>query len=301
MHRHRERSVWCGLMLGLLAFCLALPVRAAGDVYIYPRPESPRDTRYAYEWALLAAALDASSPEYGPYVMQPSAMPMNQARAAQELQTGRGHITVFARGTLPELEASLLPLRIPLDKGLLGYRIFLIRAEDQPRFAAIRTLGELRRLAAGQLDTWEDVRILRSASFPVVTGSDYEGTFKMLGDRRFDFFPRGPDEAYREYDERHAAEHGLAVEKTLMLHYRSARYFFFPRSPDGQRLAARVKLGLTRMQKNGRFDALFRQYKGALIERAGLRQRRIFDIGSGGMSPQTPFLQKELWYDPLTD
>ncbi|WP_267876184.1 hypothetical protein [Duganella rivi] len=36
-----------------------------------------------------------------------------------------------------ELEQQYVPVRLPVDKGLLGYRLFLIRGADLPRFAAV--------------------------------------------------------------------------------------------------------------------------------------------------------------------
>ena len=39
-----------------------------------------------------------------------------------------------------------LPVRIPIRKGILGYRIFLIRKQVREKFAKITTLDELKQL-----------------------------------------------------------------------------------------------------------------------------------------------------------
>ena len=43
----------------------------------------------------------------------------------------RGSLTVMYLGTRPEFEKELMPVRIPVDKNLGGYMVFLIRKEDE--------------------------------------------------------------------------------------------------------------------------------------------------------------------------
>jgi hypothetical protein len=67
-----------------------------------------------------------------------------------------------------------------VDRGLLGYRLLLIRADDQARFAKVRTLDDLRHLRAGLGKGWADVNIFEASGVEVVEGSNYEGLFGML-------------------------------------------------------------------------------------------------------------------------
>ena len=56
------------------------------------------------------------------------------------------------------------------------------------------------------------------------------------------------------------------------------------------------------MLKDGSFDAHFLRYKGALIERAHLKSRRVFHIDNPFLSPETQatrIARPEIWYDPL--
>lgn len=267
---------------------------------VYPRTESAGDTQYLYDYELLRLALEKTIAEYGSYEMRESAAAMNQARAADEIVAGSGKVNIFSRSTSIEHEALMLPVRIPIDKGLISYRVFLIRAGDQPRFASVRSLDELRVFSVGSFITWADTNILRNGGFNVVTGDSYEGLFKMLVAQRFDFFSRSVDEAYREYDERREQLPDLKVEDTLLLFFPTTRYFFVQRSAAGVQLAKRVERGLNQMVRDGSFDSLFRQYKGPLIERAGLMSRRLFRIPNPYLSPETPLDRSELWYDPLT-
>ncbi|WP_420474881.1 hypothetical protein [Noviherbaspirillum sp. ST9] len=254
-----------------------------------------------YDYDLLRLALEKTRSVYGPYELRPSDVGMSQARAAEEIHSGSGKVNIFARSTAVEHETRMLPVRIPLDKGLISYRVFLIRGGDQWRFSSIRTLDDLRKLSVGSFPTWTDTRVLRDAGFNVVTGESYEGLFRMLVANRFDFFSRSVDEAYREYDERKDALPAMKVEEGLLLYFPTTRYFFLQRSPEGERYAARVEQGLNQMIKDGSFDVLFKKYKEPLIERANLRHRRIFRIPNPYLSRETPLSRRELWYDPLVD
>ena len=293
------------LAAGLLAaagWFFATAATAAPTVFIYPRSESAVDSQVVYDYELLREALEATAGTHGPYELRPSAPAMNQARAADEIAAGSALVNVFARSTTLEHEQRLLPVRIPIDKGLISYRVFLIRADMQPKFAAVNSLDELRTYSVGSYATWADTRILREAGFKVVTGDSYEGLFRMLVARRFDFFSRSADEALREFDERRDLLPEMRVEENLLLHFPTTRFFFVQRSEEGTRLAARIEAGLNRMIRDGSFDALFLKYKGPLIERAHLKTRKTFAIDNPLLSPETQATRRqrpELWFDPV--
>jgi hypothetical protein len=273
---------------------------AHATVVIYPRSESPLDTQYVYDYELLRKALDATVSSHGPYELRASDVGMNQAWAGDEIAAGSGRVNIFARSTAAEHEQRFLPVRIPLDKGLVSWRVFLIRGDMQEKFAGIDTLKELQAYSVGSFPTWADTRILAAGGFKVVTGDSYEGLFKMLVDRRFDFFSRSADEAYREWDERRARLPDMKVEQHLLLHFPTTRFFFVQRSDEGSKLAARIEEGLNRMIADGSFEAHFQRYKGPLIARARLKARRVFHIDNPYMSAETRAMRKarpELWFE----
>ena len=300
--RKDRRAILASLraVAGLVAAASAIALADPTPV-IYPRAVSPNDSQYAYDYELLRLALEKTQAKYGPYRLRPSDIPMNQARAAEEVVGGSGLVNVFARSTSIEHEDRMLPIRIPLDKGLVSYRLFLIRAEDQPKFSAVRTLDDLRKFSAGSFVTWSDTRILRDGGFQVVTGDNYEGLFRMLMAGRFDFFSRSVDEAFREIEERQAVLPDMRIEDSILLYFPTTRYFFVQRSPAGEALAKRIEDGLNRMIADGSFDAHFRSHKGAAIARANLKKRKLFRIPNSHLSPETPLARRELWYDALAD
>jgi ABC-type amino acid transport substrate-binding protein len=266
--------------------------------YVYNAPESSRDRRYEYHWEILRAALERTSPKYGPYALVPS-VGMTEARQTSELMAASGRITVMYLGTTPTLEHALVPVRIPVDKNLGGYNVFLIHRDDAARFARIRTLDELMRVKVGLGLGWIDVDILRSNQFQVVTGSSYEGLFHMAANRRFDGFLRAAVEVEEELEARHAELPELVIEETLLLYYQLPMYFWFSHTPAGEKLAERVRDGMLEMIEDGSYDRIFLRYQGDKIARLKLKSRRLFKIENRYLVPETPFADRRLWFDPM--
>ncbi|MDK2126846.1 type 2 periplasmic-binding domain-containing protein [Parachitinimonas caeni] len=285
------------LTAGLGLACSPLLAAAEFSDIVYPGPESQLDSRNDFYWVLLGAALKRTAERFGPYRLRPSDMQMNGRRIMHELE--RGTIQIAARATNPALEQQYLPIRIPLDKGMLGYRVFLIRREMQQKLDQVKTLEALRGFSIGQAETWIDVSILRSAGFNVITGATYEGLFGMLDARRFDLLCRSVIEAPVELDERRNLLPDLAIEKQVLLYYPLPRYFFVRRTAQGELLARRVETGLNLMLADGSFDKIFKNYLDPIEQRLQLTKRRLFRIPNPELTPETPLDRKELWYNPL--
>jgi ABC-type amino acid transport substrate-binding protein len=287
-------------LLGLAASAGTTATQPPGVMtYVHHPPESASDVRYLYHWEVLRTALEKTQSEWGPYRMLASER-MTERRQAHELKNATGKLTVMYLSTTPDLESHLIPVRIPVDRNLGGYCVFLIRQGEEQRFAAVRTLDDLRRFRYGLGLGWVDVDILRANGFPVVTGSSYDGLFEMLVNRRFDVFLRAAVEVLDEHEQRKPALPGLRIEPSLILYYPLPMYFWFPRTAEGGRLAARAEAGMRAMIADGTYDRIFDKYQRRKIERLRLKQRRVFRIGNPFLGPQTPFADKRLWFDLQT-
>jgi hypothetical protein len=276
------------------------PAPAAGVmVYRYNAPESQLDRRYDYHWKILQTALERTREKWSDYRMEPAVF-MSEQRQSFELMNATGKLTVMYLGTTPEFEKRLVPIRIPVDKNLGGYMVFLIRKEDQARFSAITTLDELRKLKIGLGLGWVDVDILRHDGFTIVTGSDYDGLFHMLANGRFDAFSRAAVEILDEYAERKEQIPSMHIEESLLLYYPLPMYFWFSRTPEGQKLADRAREGMLAMIADGTYDKIFMEYQRHKIDQLHLKDRRIFEVENPLLGPETPFSDKRLWFDPRT-
>jgi ABC-type amino acid transport substrate-binding protein len=267
--------------------------------YRHNAPESAFDRRYEYHWKILETALEKTTGKYGAYKLESGEF-MTEQRQVFELKNKTGKLTVLYLGTTPEMEQELIPVRIPVDKNLGGYCVFLTRPELLQRFAGVTSLGDLRHFTFGLGLGWIDVDILRSNRFRVVTGSSYEGLFEMAENGRFDAFLRSATEVIDEYESRKAEFPRLCIEPGLGLYYPMPMYFWFSKTAEGQRLAGRAEAGMRIMIADGSFDRIFSQYQDAKIRQLDLKHRRFLKIANPLLGPETPLGDSKLWFDPAT-
>ncbi|WP_181263196.1 hypothetical protein [Pseudomonas aeruginosa] len=171
---------WLALLFGLLAWHAG-----AGERVIYPRHSEGRNPE-PYVVELLQLALARSG---GDYRLEPSAQPMPQSRAQLRLEQDDPGLQVMWAQSRDDLEETLLPIRIPIYRGLIGWRIPLVSAANKDILASARTLDDLRRLRFGQRQDWADTPILRANGLEVKTSQNYESLFRMLDAGRFEVFP----------------------------------------------------------------------------------------------------------------
>ncbi|MFL6658066.1 MAG: substrate-binding periplasmic protein [Massilia sp.] len=279
------QSVWRVI---LLAACLSCaPLAVADNVVHYPRPESAPDERSRYTQRLLELVLERANP---PYRLELNPLRMQQGRAIALLKSGEG-IDVLSTMTSNEREQEMLPIRIPIDKGLIGWRLLLIKKDQVGKFGAVKTLNALKRLNAGQGNDWPDLRILRENGMSVYGTSNYASLFSMLESDRIDYFPRAISEIWAELE---LHQEQLTVEPTIVLHYPTAIYYFVRK--DNTKLAEDIRTGLEAMIADGSFERLFQEYFGETIRRSRLKDRRVFELRNPLMPPQLPIERKSLWF-----
>jgi hypothetical protein len=293
----------CFLRLLLMACVLAyVPSSTARESmrYIHAAPEIPGDIRATYFWELLAAALETNRDKYGDYEVITYPTPMSHLRTLAELEAGdQGRVNVFVPATNPDLESNLTPVRLPVEKGLLGYRMFLIMPETQEKLDKVRNADDLRRFTIGQSKPWTDTKILEANHFQVSIGNDYTSLFMMLGSRRFDIFSRGIDEIAQEWRLQKNKVPGLTIEHSLILHYPMPRYYFFPKTEQGEKLARRLEDGLRRLASSGEFERRYQAYKQRMLADVDLSGRRVLEIPNPLLSSPIP-LSDKTWWDDLS-
>jgi hypothetical protein len=225
------------LTLGLFAVFTQVWATTTTDV-TYPAYETATDSRFNDLIEILRVALEKTVPEFGPFELAPSRARMNEQRYLAELKNGQW-INVAWSSTSVEKENELLPLRIPLRKGLLGYRIALIAKEGQVKIDAVHEIGDLKKLIIGQGRGWGDVQLYQSNGIHV-TETEYSNLFKMTNEGRIDMFPRGIGEVFAEFAVHDKDNPNLVIEKNLLIYYPWPYYFFF--NKDNAALQHRIDL-----------------------------------------------------------
>ena len=264
----------------------------AATTVFYPREVIPNDPHWEYPLRLLDLGLKKSG---GHYALRPSVQGgMLQGRAILALERGDPGITLLWTMTDKEREAKLLPIRIPIYKGLIGWRIPLVRAANRDLLKQVKTKSDLVQFTAGQGHDWPDTAILQANGLTVMTSSHYAGLFGMLGLGRFDYFPRSVAEIWDEIATTNTP--GIVVDSHIVLHYPAAFYYFV--SKKNPQLAKDLDRGLNLAIADGSFDALFNEYQGDIIARANIKGRTIIRMSNPNLPPETPLHRKELWLNP---
>lgn len=274
--------------------------RAESTDLVYPPPEAVGDERHLYYWQLLDAALAANRDKYGDYTTRAYGSPMTFQRGVAEVESGNGRVNIVSRATNLDLEKRLLPIRISLDKGLLGFRMFLIMPETQARLDQVRTAEELKQqFTIGQSASWTDVQVLQAAGFKLVLADGYQPLFSMLGSRRFDLFARGIIEIEAELRANRESVPEMVIDKRILLHYPMPRYFFVARTAEGKRLAERIEDGLLRLRRSGEFERRYQNWKKLVLRNLQISDRLLIKLPNPELSPEAP-LDDKYWWDSLS-
>lgn len=284
----------CTLFTALCCLLLAGTTARAVERVVTNPVESALDRRFDYQMALLRQAMERTVDSHGPYTIERHPVFLSRNRALKEVEAGR--ITVFEAPTRSEWEEALIPVRVPLRRGILGYKLFLIRAEDQPAFAKVRTLDDLEAFRMGQGSQWTVTLALRKLGFSILGSDSYEQLFDLLMKGRIDYFPRSINEVFVEHEDRRELYPNMAVERALALYLPLPSYFFV--SPDRPDLAERLEAGLMAMMEDGSFERTFREHNQEYLAKAKLGQRRVFRLSNPDLPMGTPLETKSFWHTP---
>ena len=273
------------LVLAATVALSTISVAALADPEILYYPKRAESPRWNYALGLVHLALQESGSDY---VLLPTVDEMSQTRAARELELG--NIDFIWTGTSAEYEQRFRPVRIPVLRGLDGYRICVIDPERQSAFSAVQSLDDLKQLTIGQDPGWSDVRILEAAGLKVVT-APYDALPDMVERDRYDCFLRGAHEAPNE-----VAKHPtLAVENDLLIVYPFTSFFFVNKTDAA--LADALEAGLKKAYEDGRFMRHFNSHPAirAIFDEGRIEQRRRFDIPNPFLTDETRAIPDQYW------
>lgn len=248
--------------------------------------EQPSD----YFTTLLVMALDASKADNEVIDIIFSPRDYAQARWINMLQNDKSNFVIWTM-TDKEREQQLRPIRIPLFKGLFGYRVLLIREPEQARFDQVKTVADLAKLLGGQGTHWPDTTILQANGLRLTTAETTESLFRMMNAKRFDYFPRGISEAWFELLQR--KETNLAVEENILLYYPADIYFFV--NKENEALAQRIEKGMEALIDNGKFDQFFYNHPRVSSGLERLKNRHIIQLKNPYLPEETPVNNPRYW------
>lgn len=231
------------------------------------------DNTHAFYHALLSEALAAGNK---PVEIEKRA-DVPQPRISSMLEDGGLDVHWFVQST--ERDQKYVGVDVPLTNGLIGQRVFLIRAADQAKYTAVSSVADLKatNFVAGFGQGWFDVAVWKANGLAVHEQSgDWRTLYKMVaaGDRKVDYLSRGVTEIVPEA----AANPELVIEKNLLLVYeRDFRFYLAPKNKD---YAKPLESGLKLLLQNGRHAALMKAHFGETLQTLGVEGRRKITLAT---------------------
>lgn len=243
-------------------------------------------SRQQYEREILDATLGATVATKGPYTIVESREDYPLAEDEASVFRSKGFDifgTVAGNQKLAREQKILIPL--PLMKGILGYRILIIRNADAAKFAAIKSAADLKKLRMGIPDTWADAGLFRHNGYPVVEKGSFDDLFQRLEANEFDYVTFGANEVTSVFAGRAAKSGKLIIEPSLLVYYPFPLVFYV--NPQQPALADRITHGLQTIGANGELDKIFNRFYGDLLGQLHLAERTRITL-------ENPILPKEM-------
>lgn len=281
-------------MIRVVLACITLllsSTQASGALWTitYPRPLDDSDERSQYPIALLKLALDKTGVNYE---LRPSDRILLTGKAMRQLRENR-EVNVVWSMTDSQREKDLTAIRIPIAKGLIGLRVFVVNQDKASKFEDVMSLTDIRKLVPVQGEEWPDTKILQANGFNVFTVPEFREAYDMIKQGKGDFFPRSVIEVDAELAEE-GRRSNLFLEPNMALYYPTAMYYFV--SSSNKTLARLIETGLNRAIDDGSFESLFQTTYSPILERLNMQERNVFTLENPLLPVETPLNDNRLWY-----
>ncbi len=200
---------------------------------------------------------------------------ITQGRALKELNN-HDALDLTWSVTTKERERSLIPIRIPLYQGFIGWRVFVINKNNQEKFSDIDNVEQLSQLLAIQRFDWPDYQIFIENNLTVDGSLPFSQMYKAIENGLADYFPRSVLEVTRELKALNSNQ--LVVERSLLLKYPSSYYFFVGK--NNTELAECIEKGFEIALADGSYQLLFQQHFGQALEALNINDRKVIHLSS---------------------
>lgn len=232
--------------------------------------------RQDYELALLDACLSVTQQQFGCYSLLTDDVDYPDAEdEGNVFETGCDALVTVA-GNVKFKNKRKIVIKQSLTKGLLGYRLLIVRKDSLAIFQTLNKLSELQSMSIGIPATWADAELFRQNNFKVVERGTLEDIFIRLQRQEFDFIALGANEIEDVFADYAEPLKDLTIEPTKMIYYPFPLVFYI--NPSEPELANRLEIGLANIMQNGQFEALFRAHHGNVVSRLNLKKRQMYTL-----------------------
>jgi len=276
-------AIYC-LFLSVVAHAQELRIQKAmaGDVI------------HAYYKQLLIMALEKNANGRVVPILKENST-YEQGRATSQVLEGQ-QLDIFWAGTDIQRETELRAIRIPLDRGLLGFRRFIIHKSMRAQFHQVESIDDLKSMVGCQGLNWPDTLILRNSGLRIKEVAGFESLFQLVVAKRCDYFPRGIAEADIEISERSEKYPELMVYESLIVHYPFTIYFFV--NKKNEELAQWIEQGLEKLIDSGEFYTYIQShpFTASTIPLPTEQSVQYLRIPNPFLSSDTPIDDSKYWF-----
>ena len=262
----------------IIVFC-SLSINIFAQTIFTYQPKS-NEFKKDYDYDLLKLALEKTKTKYGDYKLIP-AKKMNAKRRLKLLEANHYKNYVVKRSYSSKMLEKLDYIPIPIDRGIVGYRLLFVSPKVKNEIKNVETINELKKYKFTQGIGWLDAKILKANGLKVHEGTNYQGLFTMVAGNRIDILPLGANDIFR-VKEKHK-DKDLHIDKRIAIFYPLPRFFFLHKS--NKNALKRLSEGLKIAYQDGSFVKLWNNYFEKSIKKANLKNKKIFILDN-------PYLDK---------
>ena len=253
---------------------LSLPATAAPPRFVLQNEPHLQHAR-----ALVLAALEAA----GMAAAFDDAAIGNELRNLYQISSGATHIDMMPatpERLLRVRQGQLRMIAVPLDRGLLGWRLNFVLASQRDLLAQAKHPEDLAHFTLGQGSGWMDTLIYQHAGIPTKEIKVWRnGEFaQQMQAGYIQLFPFGFEESlayFWPHFRRHAPL--LTIDPHLLIRYPWYRFVWVTANSSADALYAALQQGFAQIVANGRFLQIWHQHKQA-PSAATLRRRRTIEL-----------------------
>ena len=282
-------------LISLLMIFITISISAEQSSVRVLGPQSKENVSHDYFYQLLERSIKLGSSKH--IALKPlDATSLTQGRTLQLL--AKKYLDVYWTGTTIEREKQFYAVKIPLMKGLLGYRVSIIK---KPNLSTFTTISEkdFKQKIACQASHWPDTKILDYNQYKINPVVHYNVMFEMVSKNRCDYFPRAIFEGYGELEVAQKKFDDLIILDDVLLYYPFPIYFFV--NKENAALGHIIENGLEQMIDSGELDTFMRNHyvTSHAFPMEKWKSKRIFHLENPFLPETTNIENSRYWIAPL--
>lgn len=218
------------------------------------------DDHLAVARQMVAAAFEAAGE---PVVFTPAPL-ANEKRQLLMLEAGQTDIDIMPVTDVrlkSVSEGKSLMISVPLDRGLLGYRVCLLQEQNEDLLSDVKSAEDLRAFTMGQGEGWMDVAVYEAAGIPIKWVRDWRRGefFGQMKSGYINLFPLGAEEILSYFLSHFQSIHPeIVADQHIVIRYPWFRFVWISAaSPNAERIREALQKGFEIIAKNGKFEEIW--------------------------------------------